>query len=186
MRGAWPASSPIHVNVPLASTEGVCRCGRPSRAKRPLNNTDNPEEGRGGGSLPEPELPRLPGHWLSMRLFGQKLDSDASYERSFFQQAEFNVNTSLLLKSQTWPWLSGGKIISPLLVASVLQEAAGVLVTDLAPQLPHWGCSVSHGGEEATRSACPALPCVGTPRKMVPPLETTSPSMRALWDCRAA
>lgn len=145
------------MNVPLASTEGVYRCGRPYRAKRPLNNTDNPEEGRGGGSLPEPELPRLPGHWLSMRLFGQKLYSDASYGRSFFQQAEFNVNTSLLIKSQTWPWLSGGKIISPLLVASVLQEVAGVLVTDLAHSFPTGG-TPSHMGAKRPHGAL-ALPC---------------------------
>lgn len=60
---------------------------------------------------------------------------------------------------------------SPILAASTLEEERGILVTNLAPQLPTAG-SVLHGGE----GALPCIAHVETVNKMSPPLEMMSPS----------
>lgn len=185
--GPWKCPLPVRAlggkppsftaSVALASTEGARGWwSRPSWAKHPLNNTDNPEEGREGWRKASwSTAPTAVCSLAVESLFGHKLHSEASYGKSFFQLSEFNGNTHLL-KFQTWPvafWREDYLAYSGSLWVT---EEAGILVTDFVPQLPHWRCPVyGGGGGEAAGSACLALPCVGAMRKMAPPLETMSP-----------
>lgn len=112
--GPWKCPLPVRAlggkppsfiaSAALASTGGARGWwSRPSWAKHPLNNTDNPEEGREEWRKPSwSTAPTAPCSLAVESLFGHKLHSEASYGRSFFQLAEFNGNTHLL-KFQTWP-----------------------------------------------------------------------------------